>query len=113
MAIPQYCDEGKLSSLIMEAGVSPSRMLTPTVLVTLSSVNPPETFPFPSRRIFLTKEKPFMEIGRTSKRNSSLEAAKNNAWFDSAVMSRDHAQLRLDVDKQVSFAPHLAHYQPF
>ena len=44
-----------------------------------------------------------MDIGRTSKRNASLEASKNNAWFDSAVMSRDHAQLRLDADKQVSF----------
>lgn len=44
-----------------------------------------------------------MEIGRTSKRNASLEAAKNNAWFDSAVMSRDHARLTLDVDNYVSF----------
>lgn len=44
-----------------------------------------------------------MDIGRTSKRNSSLEATKNNAWFDSAVMSRDHARLTLDVDNFVSF----------
>lgn len=44
-----------------------------------------------------------MDIGRTSKRNTSFEAAKNNAWFDSPVMSRDHAHLKLDAEKQVSF----------
>ncbi|KAF4981300.1 hypothetical protein FZEAL_2877 [Fusarium zealandicum] len=79
MAVPQYRDE---------------------VLVTLSSVNPPSDFAFPDRRFFLTKEKPVMEIGRTSKRNSSFEAAKSNAWFDSAVMSRTHARFELDVEKQ-------------
>ncbi|KAM5352253.1 hypothetical protein ACJ41O_004976 [Fusarium nematophilum] len=79
MAVPQYRDE---------------------VLVTLSSVDPPSDFPFPDRRFFLTKEKPTMEIGRTSKRNASYEASKNNAWFDSAVMSRKHAHFNLDVDKQ-------------
>ncbi|KAF7552623.1 hypothetical protein G7046_g7357 [Stylonectria norvegica] len=70
------------------------------VLITLSSLDAPPTFSFPDRRFLLTKESPTMKIGRTSKRNSTLEAAKGNAWFDSAVMSRDHAQLRLDVDNQ-------------
>ncbi|KAJ4142316.1 hypothetical protein NW754_009764 [Fusarium falciforme] len=79
MAVPQYRDE---------------------VLVTLESIDPPSDFAFPDRRFFLTKEKPTIAIGRTSKRNSSFEAAKNNAWFDSAVMSRTHAELKLDVDKQ-------------
>ncbi|KAJ4307580.1 hypothetical protein N0V84_012630 [Fusarium piperis] len=79
MAVPQYRDE---------------------VLVTLESIDPPSDFAFPDRRFFLTKEKPTVSIGRTSKRNSSFEAAKNNAWFDSAVMSRTHAELKLDVDKQ-------------
>ncbi|KAF4464254.1 hypothetical protein FALBO_8907 [Fusarium albosuccineum] len=79
MAVPQYRDE---------------------VLVTLTSIDPSSDFAFPDRRFFLTKEKPIVEIGRTSKRNTSFEAAKNNAWFDSAVMSRTHAHLKLDVDKQ-------------
>ncbi|KAK7423637.1 hypothetical protein QQZ08_008992 [Neonectria magnoliae] len=70
------------------------------VLVTLTSFDPPSSFSFPNRRFFLTKEKPSMDIGRTSKRNSSFEAARNNAWFDSPVMSRDHAQFMLDVEKQ-------------
>ncbi|RMJ10874.1 hypothetical protein CDV36_009497 [Fusarium kuroshium] len=79
MAVPQYRDE---------------------VLVTLESIDPPSDFAFPDRRFFLTKEKPTIAVGRTSKRNSTFEAAKNNAWFDSAVMSRTHAELKLDVDKQ-------------
>ncbi|KAH7148864.1 hypothetical protein EDB81DRAFT_759212 [Dactylonectria macrodidyma] len=79
MAVPQYRDE---------------------VLITLTSLDAPTSFSFPDRRFFLTREKPVMDIGRTSKRNSSFEAAKNNAWFDSPVMSRDHAQLKLDVEKQ-------------
>lgn len=74
------------------------------MLVTLESIDPPSDFAFPDRRFFLTKEKPTIAIGRTSKRNSTFEAAKNNAWFDSAVMSRTHAELKLDVDKQVSFS---------
>ncbi|KAH6985730.1 hypothetical protein BKA56DRAFT_613159 [Ilyonectria sp. MPI-CAGE-AT-0026] len=79
MAVPQYRDE---------------------VVVTLISLDAPSSFAFPDRRFFLTREKPVMDIGRTSKRNSSFEAAKNNAWFDSPVMSRDHAHLKLDAEKQ-------------
>ncbi|KAF4973813.1 hypothetical protein FSARC_6 [Fusarium sarcochroum] len=82
MAVPQYCDE---------------------VLITLSSVDAPTKFAFPNRRIFLSKEKPSIEIGRTSKRNVSFEAAKNNAWFDSAVMSRKHALFTLDAENQRVF----------
>ncbi|KAJ4265453.1 hypothetical protein NW762_004741 [Fusarium torreyae] len=82
MAVPQYCDE---------------------VLITLSSVDPPANFTFPNRRIFLSKEKPSIEIGRTSKRNVSFEADKNNAWFDSAVMSRKHALFTLDAENQRVF----------
>ncbi|KPM42063.1 hypothetical protein AK830_g4502 [Neonectria ditissima] len=70
------------------------------VLVTLTSFDAPSSFSIPDRRFFLTKEKPSMSIGRTSKRNSSFEAAKNNAWFDSPVMSRDHAQFLLDVENR-------------
>ncbi|KAI5462626.1 hypothetical protein BGZ63DRAFT_403835 [Mariannaea sp. PMI_226] len=79
MALPQYTDEA---------------------LITLTSINPPSSFPIPDRRFFLTKEKPSIVIGRTSKRNSNYEAAVYNAWFDSPVMSRDHAHLKLDTERQ-------------
>ncbi|KAF4987169.1 hypothetical protein FGRMN_10508 [Fusarium graminum] len=79
MALPEYRDE---------------------VLISLSSVNPPANFAFTERRIFMSKKKTHIEIGRTSKRNPSFEADKCNAWFDSPVMSRKHALLTFDSEKQ-------------
>ncbi|KAK5987511.1 hypothetical protein PT974_11642 [Cladobotryum mycophilum] len=79
-------------------------MASPTysdeAVITLTVVDPPSSMSFPDRRILLSKWKPTMPIGRTSKRNSDYEAAENNAWIDSAVMSRDHAELRLDTQQQ-------------
>ncbi|KAH7261882.1 hypothetical protein BKA59DRAFT_462043 [Fusarium tricinctum] len=82
MAVPEYRDE---------------------VLISLSSVNPPPKFSFPERRIFLSKKRTSIEIGRTSKRNASFEAARSNAWFDSPVMSRKHALITFDSEKQKVF----------
>ncbi|KAF5975564.1 sarcolemmal membrane-associated [Fusarium coicis] len=79
MAVPEYRDE---------------------VSITLSITDPPPSFSFPTRRIFLSKKNPTIEIGRTSRRNGAFEAAKSNAWFDSPVMSRKHALFTLDADKQ-------------
>ncbi|EWZ90265.1 hypothetical protein FOWG_07973 [Fusarium oxysporum f. sp. lycopersici MN25] len=79
MAVPEYRDE---------------------VSITLSIADPSPSFSFPTRRIFLSKKNPTIEIGRTSKRNGAFEAAKSNAWFDSPVMSRKHALFTLDADKQ-------------
>jgi hypothetical protein len=79
MALPEYQDE---------------------VLITLKSVNPPPDFPFKERRIFLTRQNPTMRIGRTSRKKSCLEATKCNAWFDSPVMSREHAALNFDAKNQ-------------
>ncbi|RGP65551.1 sarcolemmal membrane-associated [Fusarium sporotrichioides] len=79
MAAPEYRDE---------------------VLITLSSVDPPPNFAFKRRHIFLSKKNPTIQIGRTSKRKTFLEAGKCNAWFDSAVMSRKHALLTLDAENQ-------------
>ncbi|KAH7003291.1 hypothetical protein EDB82DRAFT_11607 [Fusarium venenatum] len=79
MAVPEYRDE---------------------VLIILSSVNPPPNFAFKKRHIFLSKKSPTIQIGRTSKRKTSLEAGKSNAWFDSAVMSRKHALLTFDPETQ-------------
>ncbi|KAM0339983.1 hypothetical protein ACHAPU_010700 [Fusarium lateritium] len=82
MALPEYRDE---------------------VLISLSSVNPPASFAFTERRIFLSKKRSHIEIGRTSKRNASFEADKCNAWFESPVMSRKHALLTFDSEKQKVF----------
>lgn len=71
------------------------------VLLTLSAVDPLTVPQFPNRRVSLSTSTPFITIGRTSKRNLSYEATENNAWIDSAVMSRDHAQVRLDTQTQV------------
>ncbi|KAH7326224.1 hypothetical protein B0I35DRAFT_474900 [Stachybotrys elegans] len=38
-----------------------------------------------------------MPIGRTSKRNASLAASEGNCWFDSPVMSREHAGFHFDA----------------
>ncbi|KAJ6440490.1 FHA domain-containing protein [Purpureocillium lavendulum] len=76
MATPQYDDE---------------------VQIVLASCGPASPFPFKDRRLFLTKENPTVSIGRTSKRDSALQEAQNNAWIDSAVMSRHHAKLEFDV----------------
>ncbi|KAF4449282.1 Sarcolemmal membrane-associated protein [Fusarium austroafricanum] len=79
MAVPEYRDE---------------------VLITLTIADPPPSFSFPNRRIFLSKKNSSIDVGRTSKRNIDFEAAKCNAWFDSPVMSRKHARFTLDADKQ-------------
>ncbi|EQL03994.1 FHA domain protein [Ophiocordyceps sinensis CO18] len=80
MALPQFSDE---------------------VQVVLSAIDPPGPPCVPSlkdRFLLLTKEKPTASIGRTSKRDLSLEPARNNAWIDSAVMSRAHAMLHFHAD---------------
>lgn len=42
-------------------------------------------------------------VGRASKTVSKgLQGTQDNAWFDSPVMSRDHAELMLDVETDVS-----------
>jgi len=44
-----------------------------------------------------------IRIGRASKTLSKgLQAARENAWFDSPVMSRDHAELAYDTKTSVS-----------
>lgn len=57
----------------------------------------------PSKRtIFITPENPIVPIGRASRSpNKGLQAALNNAWFESPVMSRDHAELYLSLENEV------------
>jgi pSer/pThr/pTyr-binding forkhead associated (FHA) protein len=48
---------------------------------------------YSEREIRLSEDKNTISIGRTSKRNSDFEASPSNGWFNSAVMSRNHATL--------------------
>ncbi|KAI2627290.1 hypothetical protein GGS26DRAFT_561280 [Hypomontagnella submonticulosa] len=55
--------------------------------------------PFPEREFTLSSQTPTIRIGRASKvPTKGCVAAKDNAWFESPVMSRHHAELLLDVN---------------
>ncbi|KAL0942392.1 Factor arrest protein 10 [Colletotrichum truncatum] len=71
------------------------------VLITLSAQHYRPEFQFPERRITLESnnsgsDNSKINIGRTSKRVPDLEAKRTNCFFDSPVMSRDHAELSVD-----------------
>ncbi|KAJ3482047.1 hypothetical protein NLG97_g7671 [Lecanicillium saksenae] len=70
------------------------------VLVTLSCLAP-TNLTFPQRRLLLSNQKSLIFIGRASKRSSTLESRMYNAWIDAPVMSREHAELKLDNQSQV------------
>ncbi|KAG9243351.1 hypothetical protein BJ878DRAFT_511234 [Calycina marina] len=54
------------------------------------------------RHITLNNDTPSIRIGRASKSpGKNLSAAVDNAWFDSPVMSRDHAKIAFNPGAQV------------
>ncbi|KAI2775630.1 hypothetical protein F4815DRAFT_487286 [Daldinia loculata] len=54
---------------------------------------------FPKRQFILSNQNPSIRIGRASKvPTKGFVASIDNAWFDSPVMSRNHAELVLDLD---------------
>ncbi|KAI0386965.1 hypothetical protein F5Y04DRAFT_242695 [Hypomontagnella monticulosa] len=58
-----------------------------------------DTSMFPAREFTLTSQTPTIRIGRASKvPTKGCVAAKDNAWFESPVMSRHHAELLLDTN---------------
>ncbi|KAG5928611.1 hypothetical protein E4U42_000325 [Claviceps africana] len=63
------------------------------VQVIFTSVEKGSQDDFLDRRILLTKNNNKIDIGRSTKRDARLAARRNNAWFDSPVMSRNHARL--------------------
>ena len=71
------------------------------VLITLTSVEHANNFPFPVRQIFLSEEDLTVRIGRASRRDSAFHAKDNNGFFDSPVMSRDHAKIEINPYSQV------------
>ncbi|KAI0836725.1 hypothetical protein F5Y06DRAFT_101694 [Hypoxylon sp. FL0890] len=55
--------------------------------------------PFPKRQFILSYQTPSIRIGRASKATTKgFVASIDNAWFDSPVMSRQHAELVLDCE---------------
>ncbi|KAI0099409.1 hypothetical protein F4814DRAFT_433152 [Daldinia grandis] len=56
-------------------------------------------FAFPKREFILSSQNPSIRIGRASKvPTKGFVSSIDNAWFDSPVMSRNHAELLLDLD---------------
>jgi hypothetical protein len=73
-----------------------------TVSVELRVVNSKDSHP--TRNFILRSPAYAIRIGRGSKSgNRELYPASHNAWFDSRVMSREHAVLKADPDDRVRY----------
>lgn len=75
-----------------------------TALITLTPLGaPPQETP----RVFaITPIRNHVDVGRASKNESKgLVAAKDNAWFDSPIMSRQHARFDASTDHKVRGRP--------
>lgn len=72
-----------------------------SVLILLSAKSP-NNVTYPERRILLTQSQPRLKIGRSSNRSSmGLTPTLDNGYFDSPVMSREHAEIEADMAGQV------------
>ncbi|KAL1867966.1 TOM (translocase of outer membrane) complex component [Paecilomyces lecythidis] len=71
-------------------------------VVTLHPVYSPDTLPF--RSLTFASDEDSISIGRSSKcLSKNLVPAHNNAWFESRVMSRDHARLGVRLEKETVY----------
>lgn len=62
----------------------------------------PLSHDLPPRTLTLSKELPPVSIGRSSQSEKKKRIpAEDNAWFDSRVVSRQHAELSLGFEKEV------------
>ncbi|KAJ2895940.1 hypothetical protein MKZ38_006022 [Zalerion maritima] len=78
-------------------GIQPSL----SAIVSLEVISPPSTFRISKRTIILDSERPVMNLGRSSKVPAKgCTPEVGNGWFDSPVMSRDHAILSIDIPKK-------------
>jgi len=91
--------DGKALSAAFIQGRS---LIYPAVTVILSAEFPPDNLAFPNRRLRLTEQKPTVPVGRTSNRNNEFKGDFGNAFIDSPVMSRKHAEISADFDNSVS-----------
>ncbi|KAK2004199.1 FHA domain-containing protein [Colletotrichum falcatum] len=73
------------------------RLQAHDVLVKLSVKHPHPQTHYPERRVILEQSQTsVLVIGRSSKRFNALEAKGDNCYFDSQVMSREHAKITID-----------------
>lgn len=80
------------------------RLLTSVAVVTLHPLFRPDVLPF--RSLTLASDSDSINIGRSSKRESNnLAPAHHNAWFESRVMSRNHAKLTVSLEEKVRLEP--------
>lgn len=69
------------------------------LILTLHPVSSTDTFPY--RALTFTPKFDTIPIGRASKSESkNLAPAENNGWFESRVMSRNHAMLRASLQNE-------------
>lgn len=85
------------------------------VTVTLTVREPRPNFVLPQRQITLTEQTPAVRVGRASKvASKGFVAGTDNAWFESPVMSREHAELTANFQTKVSTTrSHLASFSTF
>ena len=58
-----------------------------------------------TRNFTLSNNKYFLPIGRSSKRElKGRIPAKDNGWYESRVMSRNHGELVFNPEKQVTYS---------
>lgn len=77
-------------------------MPLPPASVVLSPISPLGPESSITRTFTLSRCNPIVQIGRSSKREvKNRTPVKDNGWFDSRVMSRDHAELGFNMDKEV------------
>ncbi|KAL2844758.1 hypothetical protein BJY01DRAFT_214777 [Aspergillus pseudoustus] len=70
--------------------------------VVLHTLGHPDSLPY--RSLTFTSESDRVQIGRASKReNKNLSPTRHNALFDSRVMSRTHAVLRVSLEKKLLY----------
>ncbi|RJE22671.1 FHA domain protein [Aspergillus sclerotialis] len=68
-------------------------------VITLHPLFRPDVLPF--RSLTFASDSDSVNIGRASKRETkNLAPAHHNAWFESRVMSRDHAKLTVSLEKK-------------
>ncbi|RCI12773.1 hypothetical protein L249_0953 [Ophiocordyceps polyrhachis-furcata BCC 54312] len=98
---PSNADEGELSRRKHQSSPRFSTDAAVAVRVILSPSRACKDYL--DRNLVLTMDRSDVQIGRMSHRNPGLHASSTNAWFDSPVMSRQHAMLHFDSDETVRF----------
>ncbi|OXV10090.1 hypothetical protein Egran_02148 [Elaphomyces granulatus] len=71
------------------------------LILTLHPISSTDAFPY--RKMTFTPKFDTIPIGRASKSESkNLAPAEDNGWFESRIMSRNHAMLRASLQNEAS-----------